>query len=201
MTKIWMVLAALALLCACSHKKTAAEQLGDLDKAYQGGAVTKQEYDAKKAAIIGAPAPAPVPTPDASPAAPGSITPASPSQPEPVPAQNCEDAQTTRKDSGPETRFYPRPLADVKKAALDAFSTLDFTVHSEEGNEIDASKKRTKKSAIVGAGGERVNLQFGETIQDGRPGTMVTAATKKGGLVGQKSWTTAVLAQIGCNLR
>ncbi len=210
-----MLLAAVAVLSGCSHKKSEAEQLGDLDKAYQGGAVTKQEYDAKKAAITGQPAAtaataapataAPAPDASASSASTPDASSTQPAQaePEPAPAKGCEDAESrTRKDTGPQTRFYAMPVDKVKKAALDAFETLDFTVHSQDGDQIEASKKR-HIGVVIGAGGERVTLDIEAVNQDGQSGTKVTGSTKKSksGVIGQKSWTAAVLAQIACNLK
>jgi hypothetical protein len=89
----------------------------------------------------------------------------------------------------------------VRKAATLAFTNLDFTVHSDSGHEMEASKRR-HLSAVIGAGGERLILHFASTKQGGQSGTRVTAETKKSvvGRLAQKSWTTAVLAQISCNL-
>jgi len=63
-------LAMLALsltLPSCNHKNK-AEQLAALDEAYRSGVLTKEEYDAKRAAIAGPAPPAPAPAPAASPA-------------------------------------------------------------------------------------------------------------------------------------
>ena len=238
--------------------KSQADQLAALDSAYQSGVFTKEEYDAKKAAILGqavpapAPAPSPEPLPQATPPAPAAEDPpiassapsvqtqavpepaaqpsaaqptaASPPVPrvkpapaaptaktapttqaesEPAPSHGCEDAEyRTRKDEGPQSRFFPMPVARVKKAALAALDTLDFNIHKQDGNEIEASKKR-HLGVVVGAGGEREILQFEAATQGGQRGTRVTGETKKSvmGRLAQKSWTAAVLAQTACNLR
>lgn len=204
--------AAIAMLSACSHKKSQAEQLADLDKSFQGGTVTRQEYDLKKASITGQPAPAAIapvapatPAPAPAPAtATSKATGAAAGSDEPAPVKACEEAENhERSDAGLLSRFYPLPEPQVKKAALDALQILDFTVHGEAGNEIDATRKRTKKGAIVGAGGERVTLRIEAITQDGKAGTMVTGATAipKTGVFAGKSWTGAVLAQIACNLK
>jgi hypothetical protein len=86
------------------------------------------------------------------------------------------------------------PEARVKRAALAALATLDFTIHKESDGEIETNKK---------AGGEREVLHFEAAEQGGRHGTRVTGETKKGllGRVEQKSWNAAILAQTACNLR
>jgi hypothetical protein len=67
---------------------------------------------------------------------------------------------------------------------------------------MEASKRR-HVSAVVGAGGERLILRFESAQRGGQSGTRVTGETKKSfvGRLAQKTWTTAVLAQIACNLR
>jgi hypothetical protein len=90
----------------------------------------------------------------------------------------------------------------VRQAAIQAFTNLDFTVHSSTTHDMEASKKR-HLSAVIGAGGERVTLHFSTTKKNGQAVTRVVGETKTSltGRLAQKSWTTAVLAQIGCNLR
>ena len=99
-------------------------------------------------------------------------------------------------------RFLVASEDSVRQAALQAFANLDFTVHRSTDHEIEASKKR-HLSAVIGAGGERVILHFSNGKKNGQAGTKVTAETKKTftGKLAQKSWTSAVLAQIMCNLR
>jgi hypothetical protein len=123
-------------------------------------------------------------------------------EPEPTPSQGCDDAEYKSKKKGPQARFFAKPEAQVKKAALAALATLDFTVHKESGNDIEASKKR-HASVIIGAGGERELLHFESAQEGGKRGTRVTGETKKSivGRLAQKSWTAAVLAQIACNLK
>ena len=103
---------------------------------------------------------------------------------------------------GPQTRFFPVPVDRVKKAALDSLALLDFTVHANTGDEIEASKRR-HLGVVIGAGGEREILHFQAAQQEGKKGTLVTGETKKSatGILAQKSWTGAVLAEIACNLR
>ena len=93
------------------------------------------------------------------------------------------------------------PVATVRKAAAEALRTLDFTIHRDSNNEIEASKKR-HIGVLVGAGGERVTLLFKAAKQGNVEGTRVTGETKKSfvGRVSQKTWTGAVLAQIACDL-
>ncbi len=73
----------LAMCAACSRDRK-AEQIAALDNALRSGLITKQEYDAKKASVLGTPPPAPVvaqapaPLPAVSPAP----TPAPPLPPE-----------------------------------------------------------------------------------------------------------------------
>lgn len=90
----------------------------------------------------------------------------------------------------------------MKQAAEAALATLDFTIHQDNGNQIEASKNR-HIGVLVGAGGERETLQFEPATENGQSGTRVTGATKKSfmGRLAQKSWTAAVLAQTACNLR
>ena len=115
----------------------------------------------------------------------------------------CQDAESRAGGpGGVQERFFPVSVDVVRQAALRAFTTLDFTVHSSTGDEIEASKKR-HLSAVIGAGGEKVTLHFSSARKGGQAGTKVTGETKKSiaGRLTQKSWTGAVLAQIACNLR
>jgi hypothetical protein len=124
-------------------------------------------------------------------------------EPEPAPLAGCQDAESRAGGpSGVQERFFPASEDTVRQAALQAFTNLDFTIHSSTAHEMEASKRR-HLSAVVGAGGERVILHFSSVHKGGQAGTRLTAETKKSivGRLAQKSWTTAVLAQIGCNLR
>lgn len=197
MTKLWVVVVFL-FLAACG-RKSQAEQLAALDSAYQSGVLTKEEYDAKKAALMGPAAQPPAvqlaPAPVApTPSAPAPVAPAAPAAPEPARPKGCEEAESKFPKTGRQSRFFPMPEARVKRAALAALAALDFTIHKESDGEIETNKK---------AGGEREVLRFEAIEQGGRHGTLVTGETKKGllGRVEQKSWTGAILAQTGCNLR
>jgi hypothetical protein len=124
-------------------------------------------------------------------------------EPEPEPLPGCEDAEyRSGKVKGARQRFYPAPVDSVRRAAGEALRSLDFNIHTNTRNEMEASKRR-HISAIVGAGGERLILHFQKAQQGGQAGTLVTGETRKSfvGRVAQKSWTNAVLAQIACHLR
>jgi hypothetical protein len=121
---------------------------------------------------------------------------------EPAPMAGCEDAEY--KSSGGkdvQERFFPASLEAVHKAAVLAFKNLDFIVHVDTSRQMEASKKR-HFSAVVGAGGERLILHFASAQKGGQSGTRVTGETKKSfvGRLAQKTWTSAVMAQIACNL-
>jgi hypothetical protein len=129
--------------------------------------------------------------------------PTSASEPEPEPLPGCEDAEYSSGNvKGARQRFYPAPMDSVKRAAAEALRSLDFNIHTNAGNEMEASKRR-HISAIVGAGGERLILHFQKAQQGSQTGTLVTGETRKSlvGRMAQKSWTNAVLAQIACHLR
>ena len=231
-----LLTAALLLAPAC-HRTDKAEQLAALENAYQSGLLTRDEYNAKKVALTGAPLPAPAPTPapvptapppaaaapetpkverprpapvkappPPAPAAPEKIEappPAAevhePAAPAPAPAAGCEDADfRSGGQKGAQERVFAAPPETVKRAAVSALTSLDFNIHKNAGNEIEASKKR-HLGVIVGAGGERVILTFEKTSR----GTRVIGETRKSlvGRVAQKTWTAAVLAQIACKLR
>lgn len=276
-TQMAMAVALLMGAAAC-HKDNKEAQMKALDNAYKSGVFTKEEYDAKKQALLGTPpAPAAAPAsaaavppanppgdapPDSSgvpgaggaPASeppvaaappPAQLPPSTPAQPprspaprsavappapepplpapplaqaqpkaaprtggaepeetEPAPLAGCRDAGSRAGGpNGVQERFFPVSVEAVRKAATLAFTNLDFTVHSDSGHEMEASKRR-HLSAVIGAGGERLILHFANAKQGVQSGTRVTAETKKSivGRLAQKSWTTAVLAQISCNL-
>jgi hypothetical protein len=232
-------------VAACSHSKSKGEQLAALEAAKQAGALSQQEYEAKKAAIEGTaaptapapeqaaptgttqqpPAPAATPqptTPQVATPAPPPTRPAPPPQsapapakqptqvvakaatsekaePEPAPAASCDDPEYKSHKAGPEERFFPLPEARVKAAVIAALKTLDFTVHKDDGGEIEASKNR-HASVIIGAGGERETLHLEAVTKDGKNGTRVSGDTKKR-MPTQKPWTAAILAQTACNLK
>jgi hypothetical protein len=210
----------LAAATACQPHPDKAKQMAALDNAYQAGLLTKDEYEAKKLALNGAtgssastPTPVPVAPPKASPstaAIPQAVGPtpssaaggAQANEPEPAPLSGCDAAEVkSGGKKGTEERFYAAPPDAVRRAAVSALGSLDFTIHKNSEKEIEASKKR-HIGAIVGAGGERVILTFHQTERAGQSGTRVTGETKKSflGHVAQKTWTDAVLAQIACRL-
>ncbi len=282
MKNTWLmaVVVMLVLGTAACRKDNKPEQLAALDNAYQSGVITKQEYDAKRLALLGpapvaqpaippanppavppaaAPATVEAPVPPAVDAAtqhktavaarakpqpaaqtrtsqhtaaapnvvqpePGPPSPAVPPVREPGPAamQTKPDFQSATAgkaeppqpggcaDTGAESgsgkeaqqRFYAAPMDEVKRAAAAAFRSLDFNLHKDSGNEMEASKQR-HISALIGVGGERLTLHFEPFQLGNRAGTLVTGETRKSfvGKITQKSWTSAVLAQIVCQLR
>jgi hypothetical protein len=121
----------------------------------------------------------------------------------PRPLAGCDDAEYRSGNvKGTRQRFFPAPAEAVRKAARDALGSLDFNIHRDSGNEMEASKRR-HIGALVGAGGERLILHFERSRQGNQPGTLVTGETRKSliGRLAQKSWTNAILAQIACHLR
>jgi hypothetical protein len=226
------LLAGIALLVAgvtACHRNDNAEKLAALESAYQSGVFTKEEYAAKRAALVGTPKavgtpqavpsplatpPPPAPTPQA-PDVPKEATapPVRPTRPPSVPARNqepdtepaptagCEESSGDR-EKGVQERFYPAPVDAVKKAAEAALEKLDFTIHKDTSRDIEATKRR-HIGALVGAGGERMLLRFEKARRGNQTGTLVQGETRKNlvGRLAQKSWTNAVLAQIGCQLR
>jgi hypothetical protein len=238
---------ALLLNAAACHKDNKEAQLKALDNAYKAGVFTKEEYDAKKQAVMGTPAASVTAPPEqtTSPPAPASASartaqpaqtaaqgsvsspalapapqmPASPAplqrpalavaraaeseKPEPGSSAGCLDAESRSGGSnGVQERFFPVSEEAVRKAAATAFANLDFIIHRDAGHEMEASKRR-HLSAVVGGGAERLILNFSRVQRGGQSGTRVLGETKKSivGRLAQKSWTSAVLAQIACNLR
>lgn len=119
--------------------------------------------------------------------------------PAPAPLAGCEDAEfKSGGQKGAQERVFAAPPEVVKRAAVSALTSLDFNVHKNANNEIEASRKR-HIGVIVGAGGERVILTFEKTSR----GTRVVGETRKSfvGRMVQKTWTSAVLAQMACKLR
>lgn len=138
---------------------------------------------------------APVPAPSAAPV--------EPAEAEPAPLAGCRDAESRAGGpNGVQERFFLASEDAVWQAANLALRNLDFTIHRSTAHEIEASKRR-HLSVVIGAGGEKVILHFSSANRGGQAGTKVTGETKKSitGRLAQKSWTTAVLAQIACNLR
>jgi hypothetical protein len=281
---------ALVVSATACHRNQKAEQLVAIETAYQSGVFTKEEYEAKKQALMGTarapdaqpksepaaappaeppsppdssppaplaapaasaapapaaepapappratrprPAPAPQPAqatsaappmaaaappvrppvrttppapaaPEPQPNPPTRATGADSDEPEPAPMAGCEDAEYKAGGAnGVQERFFPAPVEAVRKAAALALQNLDFTIHKNASQEMEASKRK-HFSAVVGAGGERLLLHFSSAQKGGQSGTRVTGETKKSfvGRLSQKSWTRAVLAQIACNLR
>jgi hypothetical protein len=214
----WLVLACgLMGLVACSSSKSKEEQLAALDTAKQSGAVNQQEYDVKKAEIEGTPVPAatatpappaPAPEPAPPPVQPAPSMAKSPAakaatekaEPEPAPSAACDDPEYKSHKAGPEERFFPMPEAKVREAVVAALKTLDFTIHKDDGGDIEASKNR-HASVVIGAGGEKETLHLEAATEGGKKGTRVGGDTKKKKMPGQKAWTAAILAQTACNLK
>jgi hypothetical protein len=157
---------------------------------------------------VSSPALAPAPQIPASPVplqrpAPAVARAAESEKPEPGSSSGCLDAESRSGGSnGVQERFFPVPEEAVRKAAATAFANLDFIIHRDSGHEMEASKRR-HLSAVFGGGGERLILSFSRVQRGGQSGTRVLGETKKSiaGRLAQKSWTSAVLAQIACNLR
>jgi hypothetical protein len=73
-----IALAALLIAAAACHRNSKEAQLKALDEAYKSGVFSKEEYDAKKQALVGTPAPAPAPPAAAVAPAPADATPSAP---------------------------------------------------------------------------------------------------------------------------
>lgn len=103
---------------------------------------------------------------------------------------------------GTQERFFPLPLPKVKEAATEALQALEFEVKKDTKDSLEAHKTR-HMGIFVGSGGEKVLLNFREAEQNGQKGTMIVGKTKKSpiGIAGQKTWTSAVLAQTACVLQ
>lgn len=137
------------------------------------------------------------------PAASETLPPADAAEPEPAPSAGCADTEyRSGKEKGAQERFYPAPVEVVKRAAAEALRVLDFTIRTNAGDDLEATRRR-HLGAIVGAGGERMILHFERARRGGREGTLVMGETKKSfvGRMAQKAWTNVVLAQIACHLR
>lgn len=151
------------------------------------------------------PPPPAAPPPQAAPPRAPPVEPVRPQEPEreaePAPTRGCEDAEGG-KQKGALDRFYAYPEATVRKAARAALDNLDFNINKDVGQDIEATKRR-HIGVLVGSGGEKVLLHFEKAQRGGMSGTLVTGETKKRfvGRLAQKSWTAAVLTQIGCQLR
>jgi hypothetical protein len=147
--------------------------------------------------------PAPAPAPPVQPPVSSRSNGADREEPEPAPLAGCEDAESKGGGAkGVQVRFFPAPVEAVRRAASLALKNLDFTIHVDAAHQMEASKRR-RLSALVGGGGERLFLRFESAQRSGQSGTRVTGETRKSivGILAQKSWTSAVLAQIACNLR
>jgi len=121
---------------------------------------------------------------------------------EPATLPGCVDQVRSGGPGGTQERFFPLPLPKVKAAATEALQALEFEVKEKTNDSLEAHKAR-HMGLFVGSGGEKVVLSFREAEQNGQKGTMVTGKTKKSiiGIVGQKTWTSAVLAQTACVLQ
>jgi len=146
-----------------------------------------------------APAPAaatPAPTPPAPSATqPGAKATTAEEEEEPATTAGCTDpGLKSRKPGAQEVRFFPMPEDRVKAALMAALKTLKFTIHKDQGDDIEASRKRE----VVMSEGETLHLEA--ATENGKAGTRVTAATRKKKAT-QKSWSAAILAQTACNLK
>jgi len=149
------------------------------------------------------PQPQPVQTAPVTPPPPSPPPHAAAAEPEPAPLAGCQDAESrSGGPNGVQQRFFHASEDAVRSAALQALANLDFTIHKSSEHDIEASKKR-HLSVVVGGGGEKVTLHFSGAKRNEQAGTWVTGETKKSitGRLAQKTWTSAVLAQISCNLR
>jgi hypothetical protein len=101
-----------------------------------------------------------------------------------------------------QVRFFPAPLEAVRKAAALALQNLDFVIRVDAPHQMEATKRK-HLSAVVGAGGEILLLRFESDQKGSQTLTRVTCETRRSfvGRLTQKTWTSAVLAQIACNLR
>jgi hypothetical protein len=123
-------------------------------------------------------------------------------QEEPALAGGCKDEEFKSGGQKSDTRFYAAPPDAVSRAAISALDALDFKVNQNTAKEIEAQKRR-HIGAVIGAGGEKVRLTLKKAEEGGKSGTLVTGQTKKNfvGLLAQRTWTDAVLAQTACELR
>ena len=90
-------------------------------------------------------------------------------EPEPAPLAGCDDREY-RKSGGPkgtQERFYPASVEAVRKATESAFQNLDFVIHIDTANDMEASRRR-HIGVVIGAGGERLVLHFSRLPE--RPG-------------------------------
>lgn len=127
---------------------------------------------------------------------------AAPDDAEPAPEAGCTDTEFRPGGAELQEKFFPASMQAVHRAASSAFVNLDFNIQKDGKDEMEASKRK-HLSAVIGAGGEKVILHFESAQKGGQSGTRVTSETKRSvvGKISQKSWTSAVLAQIGCNLK
>jgi len=107
-----IALAALLIVAAACHKNSKEAQLKALDEAYKSGVFTKDEYDAKKQALVGTPTPAPAPPAAAAAPAPADATPSAPAPDQNPPAAALPDPSATLPppDSAPPAASAP-PVA------------------------------------------------------------------------------------------
>ena len=122
--------------------------------------------------------------------------------PEPATLPGCTDQIHAGGPGGTQERFFPAPMPAVKQAAIDALHALEFEVKEKNDGSLEGHKTR-HIGLFVGSGGEKVVLKLREGDEDGHKGTIVAGKTKKNmiGIVGQKTWTSAVLAQTACVLQ
>jgi hypothetical protein len=86
-----IALAALLIVAAACHRNSKEAQLKALDEAYKSGVFTKEEYDAKKQALVGTPNPPPATPAAAAAPAPADATPSAPAPDQNPPAGALPD--------------------------------------------------------------------------------------------------------------
>lgn len=89
---------------------------------------------------------------------------------------------------------FDAPISQVRTAAVDALLVYGFDLKKQEDNYLEGSRPR-KIGLLVGSGGEAIGVWLEE---QGQSKTYVEASTAKSfvGYVGQKDWSTLVLAEI-----
>ena len=89
---------------------------------------------------------------------------------------------------------FNQPIAKVQKAALDALSVIGCDVKKQEPTLVEGVRPH-KMGLLVGSGGENVRIWL---TARGARSTDVKVKTSKSfvGIAGQKTWDSAVLAEM-----
>jgi hypothetical protein len=97
----------------------------------------------------------------------------------------------------PQTVF-PHPIEKVQKAAVDALIVTGFDVTKQEPAYVEGFRPH-KLGLLVGSGGETVGVWLTE---QGPSKTKVKVDTAKSfiGIIGQKTWDTDILKEMGESL-